>query len=81
MLPRNLPKLGNLLVNPTPKFGGIELDIEMGEPGFGFERNVFAFEDTLVRSLGDIIPLDGFVANPFFGNQLERGLKEVDVES
>jgi hypothetical protein len=81
MLPRNLPKLGNLLINPTPQFGGIELNIEMGEPGFGFQRNVFAFEDSLVGGLSSIIPLEGFVANPFFGNQLERGLKEVDVET
>ena len=64
---------------PATEFGGVELEIEMGKPSFGFERNVFAFEDPLVRGLGSIIPLDGFVANPFFGNPLERGLKEVDV--
>ena len=81
MLPRNFPKLGNLLVNPTPKIGGIELDIEMGEPGFGFYRNVMAIEDPLIRGLGGIIPLAGFVANPFFGNQLEGWLKGVDVEA
>jgi hypothetical protein len=36
MLPRNLPKLGNFLVNPPAQFGRIELDIETGKPGFGF---------------------------------------------
>ena len=81
MLPRNLPKFGNFLVKPTAKLGGIELDIRGHKPRFGFERNVLAIEDTLVRCLGGIIPFDRPIANPFFGNQLERGLKEVDVES
>ena len=35
MLPRNLPKHGNFLVNPATKFGGIELNIAMGELRFG----------------------------------------------
>jgi hypothetical protein len=81
MLPRNFPQYGSFLVNMPPKFGGIQLDIQVHEPCFGFQRNVFAFEDTLVRCLGGIIPFDGFIANTFFGNQFERGLKEVDVES
>src|SRR5262249_35637946 len=81
MLPRNLPKLGSFLVNPTAKFGGIERDIQVHEPRFGLQRNVLAFENTLVRGLGEIIPLEGLVANVFFSNQLEGGLEEVDVEA
>jgi hypothetical protein len=73
--------LGNLVVKPPAQVGGIELDIEVGELRFDFERNVLAFEDPLVRGLGGIIPLEGIVAKPFFGNQLERELKEVDVEA
>ena len=80
MLPRNLPKFGNFLVNPTPQFSRIELDIEGHQPGFSFQRNSFAFEDTLIRGLGYIIAFDGLVANAFFGNQFERRLKEVDIE-
>ena len=69
MLPRNFPKFGDFLVNLPSKFGGIELDINVGEPRFGFHRNVFAFDNALVRGLGWIIPLDGLIANPSpFGN-------------
>jgi len=81
MLPRNFPKFGSFLVNPAPKFGGIELDIHVHESGFGYQRNIFAFEYTLVRCLSWIIPFDGLIAKAFFGNQFERRLKEVDVES
>ena len=80
MLPRNLPKLGNFLVNPPPQFSRIELDIYVHDPGFGFQSNVFAFEDTLVGCLGRIIPFAGLVANAFFGNQFQGWLKEVDVK-
>ena len=80
MLPRNIPKLGDVLVNPPPQFSRIELDIQVHEAGFGRQRNVVAVDDTLVRCLGRIIPFAGLVANAFFGNQLEGGLKEVDVE-
>ena len=80
MLPRKFPKFGGILINLTTKFGRVELDIQVHKPRFGNQRNVLVFEDTLVRCLGGIIPFDGLVANPFFGNQFERGLKEVDVE-
>jgi hypothetical protein len=79
MLPRNFPKFGGFLVNPTTNFSRIELDIQVHEPCFGIYRNVLAFKDTLVRCLGCIIPFDGLVANPFLGNQFERWLKEIDV--
>jgi hypothetical protein len=81
MLPRNIPKFGSFLVNASPKFGRIELEIQVHKPCFGLQRNVFAFQDTLVRCLGYIIPFDGFIANAFFGNQFERRLKEIDVET
>jgi hypothetical protein len=32
MLPGNFPKFCSFLVNAAPKFGGIELDINVGEP-------------------------------------------------
>ena len=80
MLPRNIPKFGNFLVNPPPQFSGIELDIDVHEPRFGFQRYVIAVEDPLIRCLGKIIPFAGLVAKAFFGNQFQRGLKEVDVE-
>ena len=80
MLPRNFPKFGSFLVNTSTKFSGIELDIEIGEVRLGFKRNVFAFDDALVRCLGCMIPFDGFIVDVFFGNQLENGLKEIDVE-
>ena len=80
MLPRNFPEFGCFVVNGAPKFSRIELEIQVHEPRFGFQRNILAFKDTLVRRLGCIIPFDGLVANAFFGNQLERWLKEVDVE-
>ena len=65
MLPRKFPKFGSFLVNPTPKFGRIELKIQIDKSCFGFQRNVMAFEDTLVRGLGAIIPFDGPIANAF----------------
>lgn len=80
MLPRNFPKFGSFLVNRATKFCGIELDIQVHEPRFGFQRNVCAFKNTLVRCLGSIIPFDGSIANAFFGNQFERRLKEIDVK-
>ena len=80
MLPRKFPKFGSFVVNPTAKFDRIEMDIQIDKPSFGFQRNIFAFKDTLVRRLGWIIPFDGLIANAFFGNQFERRLKEVDVE-
>ena len=79
MLPRKFPKFSSFLVNASPKFGRIELNIKMGEPRFGYRQNVFALNNTLVRGLGWIIPSDGLIANPFFGNQLERRLKGIDV--
>lgn len=80
MLPRDFPKFGSFLVNSTAQFSGIELEIQGHEPRFGFHRNIFAFENTLVRRLGRIIPFEGLVANALLGNQLERGLKEIDVK-
>ena len=80
MLPRNFPKFGSFQVNVPPKLGRIELDVQAHKACFGFQRNIFAFKDTLVRCLGCIIPFDGSIANAFFGNQFERGLKEIDVE-
>ena len=53
----------------------------MGEPGFGFYRNVFAFQDTLVRCLGWLIPFEGLILDTFFCNPLDRWLKAVEVES
>ena len=61
------------MVHETTKFSRIELDIEVHKPGFGFQRNIFAFKDALVRRLGCIIPFDGLVANAFLGNQFEDG--------
>ena len=81
MLPRNLPKHGNFLVNPTPKFSGIELEIELGELRFGVERNVFAFADSLARGLGGIKAFAGLVAKTFLSDQFQGGLKEVEVKS
>lgn len=81
MLARNLPKRGSCLVNPPPKFNGIELQIQVHELRLGWYRNVLAAEDTRVRCLGWIIPFAGLVANVFLGNQFERRLKEVDVKS
>jgi hypothetical protein len=80
MLPRNLPKFGNFLVNTATKLSRIELEVQVHKPRFGFQRNVFAFENTLVRRLGWIIPLDSSIANALLGNQFERRLKEIDVQ-
>jgi hypothetical protein len=47
MLPRNFPKFGGFLVNAATKLNRMELDIQVHEPRFGFQRNVFAFKNTL----------------------------------
>jgi len=39
-LPRNLPKHGSFLVNPTAKFGGIELDIRIHKLRFGLQSPI-----------------------------------------
>src|SRR3990172_6046646 len=80
MLPRNFPKLGSFFINRATKFSRIELEIQVYELCFGFQRNIFAFEYTLVRCFGCIMPFDGLIANAFFCDQFERRLKEVDVE-
>ena len=80
MLPRNFPKFGGFLVNAATKLNRMELDIQVHEPRFGFQRNVFAFKNTLVRRLGCILPFEGLVVQAFLGNQFERWLKEIDVE-
>jgi hypothetical protein len=50
MLPRNLPKLGSILVNPTAKFRRIELEIQVHELRFGWQRDQF-FIKRQARSL------------------------------
>ena len=42
MLLRNFPKFGSFLVNPAPKFDGIDLDIQVHEPRFGLCFNLIA---------------------------------------
>ena len=80
MLPGNFPKFGSFLVDPTAKFSRIELQIGVQEGCFSVQGNVLALKEALIRGLGRIIPFDGLIANAFFGDQFEGGLKEIDIE-
>jgi len=63
------------------KFYGIERQIQMEQVCFLRQADLVPFQQSLVRSSSAIIPAKEFVANPFFGAELEYGLKEVDIQT
>ena len=48
---------------------------------FDVGRDMRGFEDSLVGRFGTIMVFDGFGTDSFFGEELDRGAKEVMKES
>ena len=55
------------------------MDIQVGQAGLGFERDVFGGQDPLVRSSGCIIAFDELFVHVFFRDQFEDWLEEVGI--
>ena len=57
------------------------MDIEIGQAGLWFQRDILGSQDTLVRGCGGIISFDELFVHMFFGEQFENWLEEVGVET
>ena len=69
--------------------GWVELDIQIGQAGFGFKRDILESHDLLVRGssrimvadCATIIAFDHLFVHVFFGDQFQDRLEEVEVEA
>ena len=73
------PKLGNVLVNATAEFNGVEAQILIEQFCFFSQRDIVSFQNSLIGCSGGIILANDFAANVLFADEFEDGLKEVDI--
>ena len=80
-LPCELVDSSDFLIDCLSEFKGVEGFKEFSEGVFGFFFDVFGFEDSLVRSFGFIVALDGLGGNSFFGQEFDGGDEKVVIET
>ena len=75
------PKLGNVFVDVATKFSGIEAQILIDQFCFFCERDILAFQNSLIGCTSGIILPNNSIANMFFADEFEDRLKEVDIQA
>ena len=73
--------MGDAFVNVATKSSGIEAQVLIEQFCFFSQRDILAFQNSLIGCSGGIILPNNSVANVLFVNEFEDGLKEVDIQA
>jgi len=75
ILPSDLPKVSDIRIDRVSELDRIELDIQVGQAGFGFKGDLLGSQNPLERGRGGIIVFDHLFDHLIFGDEFEDGLE------